>query len=114
VLAAPVDVRRSGAVRARRLLTVATILAPIALLACGPLAFGMFMTTNRADQLGSIDNPLLRLLAVIAVTLVATTTVAWRFAYRHRWHAQTWWSSASIATSALVLGTIVYEVASAH
>jgi hypothetical protein len=110
---AAVDVHRSVAVRPRRLLTVATILAPIALVSCGPLAFGMFMTTDDPDQLGSIDNPLLKLLAVIVVTLIATTAVAWRAAVRRRWHTQTWCSSASIATSVLVLGTIVYEVACA-
>jgi hypothetical protein len=101
------------AVKARRILTVATILAPLALASCGPIAFGMLMTPDEPHgQLGSANNPMLTLLAVIVVALISTLILGWVFAYRRQWQSQARWSSASIATSALVIGTVIYEVSS--
>jgi hypothetical protein len=110
---AAVRTKLTLAVNARRMLTVATILAPLALASCGPIAFGMLMTTDDPDsQLGSADNAMLALLAVVVGILISTLVLGWVFAYRRQWQSQAWWSSASIATSALVIGTIIYEVSS--
>jgi hypothetical protein len=100
------------AVKARRMLTVATILAPLALASCGPIAFGMLMTSDDPDSLGSADNPMLALLAVVVLILISTLVLGWIFAYRRRWQSQAMWSSASVATSALVIGTFICEISS--
>jgi hypothetical protein len=51
--------------RSRRTLTAALIITPLAVLASGPIAFGMAMAASGPDDLTNGDNPLLYVLAVV-------------------------------------------------
>jgi hypothetical protein len=51
--------------RSRRTLSASLIITPLALLASGPIAFGLAMAASGPDDLTNANNPLLYVLAVV-------------------------------------------------